>query len=125
MSKAIDINSQNHYYCKTRPKEQIGLYKLLCGKYKIPVAVVIECLEEYRVSHQPSPNEPWSKQTTLDFIHGENFTEFLKVVTAKTQIQFQQNPNPKQRREKKGYDEWFEESSMDGSFAYNNSADDF
>ncbi len=115
----VDINSPISFYCKQRPHIQKGWHNLFCIKHKIDVLILIECIEQYRISHQG--NSVWNKKFTLDVISSK-FDELLAIVTEKTGVVFKKNPRPNRKH---GYDEWFEESSMDGSFSYNGAADDF
>ena len=122
----INIQSSDHYYARRRPNIQKGFYKLFCSKYGVPVEKLIECLEEYRLKNQPSEIQPWSKNHTLNQC-SENFDVFLKIVIEKTGIEVGEKVDRPERKKRgnDSYGDWFEESSMDGSFAYNNSSDDF
>lgn len=117
--KPININSDDCFYAKKRPQIQKGFHKLFCVKYKIESIKLVECLEEYKIKHQTDLHHPWSRETTLDNCSWD-FDNFLKIVCEKTGIKV----GPK-RKQKDGYNEWWQEYNIDGSFAYNGVTDDF
>jgi len=112
------------FFCKNKKNEQEGLYGLLVVKKKIPAETVVESLLEYSKRYIN-----WTKRCPEDrkFIIdcatcSDNFNKFLAIVTEKTGITFKRRPSRKRRD---SYDEWWQESNMDGSFAYSGVTDDY
>lgn len=120
-AKPIDLTSRDHYYFGRQTKIQGELYRLFVQRHKIPVETLIECLEVFR-----------ERESTVELLHGRGsilkhtklwWEKFLGVVTEKTGKTFRKNPNA--RRYGDGYNEWWDECNLDGSFAYNGVTDDF
>lgn len=119
MKRAINTNDPEHFYCAERPFIQRGWYNLFVVKHKIPVAVLIECLEEYRAARE-TKGSPWSKKFTLDVVSA-HFEDLLKMLTEKTGKEFKKNPVQRQQR----YQHDFMPDWENGEGVWNNSADDF
>jgi hypothetical protein len=121
MSKETDINNPEHFYSTRQPKIQRGFYNLFVRKYKIPVTTLIECLEDFRKQRQPDIHHPWGTAGTLKEA-SFHFEDFLKLVSEKTGKTF---GGKRPRNYEGGYDEWWQESNVDGAFAYNGVTEDF
>lgn len=110
MSKKVP---KNGWYCKGKSSYQISLYKLFVERRGIPIEKIIESIERYR----PNITKPNEKKVLLDDIC-HDFSNFLKVVTEVTGIKFK-------KRKRYTYEDWWQESNLDGSFAYDGVTDDF
>lgn len=124
------------FYTTQHSPAQNGLYRLLFKDKKIPVEVIVECLNEYEAKYLPDifknmsnkETKYWAKDSRRkayivdQACYENNFSKFLAIVTEKTGAQFKFNTKPKR---KQNYNDWWQEANLDGTFAYNGVTDDF
>lgn len=113
-----------------------GIYHLLHTTKDIPVEVVENCITIYGDMYVNKNKSNKQKRTEEKYPHEKekndirirkfiwdcasaNFGKFLKIVTEQTGVVFKPN-----KRKNKEYD-WWEESNLDGIFAYSGCTDDF
>lgn len=109
-------------YCKGNPQIQAWLYVVIVQNNKVPIEVLQECLEAYRLAKSTKENQ-WTKKFTLTMVSA-NFKDFLRFLNDKAGTKIEYKPNPKKRNQP-SYNDYFNRRQMDGSFAYSGVTDDF